>query len=225
MKAAEVLDLLNRNEIDKLRNLCINEIFTANSAKADAVKARTRLANKIAKTVKKERPALAGAYEIDGKQMLCDGYIGAMYNDIIPGLPQPEQPGGADMRKIIPYRSARKELEIKIDIDELKKRLKVIKAQNPNHSKKDTWLVKIDQAYYDIDLMLDLIPTLSGDLRISRADNPPSNPKYAMLVIEGENGIGVILPMRPLKDEESIEADVVKDYNKDTNFWEESYYA
>lgn len=81
MNAELVLEYLNRNDIPALKELCVSEIFAGKSAKLDAAKARRKLAEKFARTKDVYvSPTQRGAYEIDGKQMLCDGYIGIMFS-------------------------------------------------------------------------------------------------------------------------------------------------
>lgn len=233
MQETEVLELLEKNELSELRRLCVNEIFMSKSKGDSAAKARTKLAEKVAKQMRRERPALAGAYMIDGEQMLCNAILGAVYKDVVEGLPVPEQGPGLDMWKVIP--KAPKHLDdVDLNVDDLKKRLKVHKADPRGHDKKDAWLVKIDEAYYNAELLIDLASTFTGmewnggKLRVGRAQGYNVNPKYAMLVIEGENGSGVLCPINPKnKDGERVPPsayDVIKDYNEKTEFWEESYY-
>lgn len=196
MKAELVLEYLNRNELEALKDLCKSEIFAGKSAKPDAAKARRKLAEKFAKD-KMTSPSLRGAYEIDGVQMLCNGYIGAIYKDVMPGLPKPEQTGGADLRRIIPEAWNREYLpSVNIDAGDLKNRLKVCKAERPEHDKKKFWLVKVGAAYYDAAKVLDVLPTLTGELKFSRQyTSQYRDPAHDMLFVDGENGTATICPV------------------------------
>ena len=213
MNAELVLEYLNRNDIPALKELCASEIFAGKSAKPDAAKARRKLAEKFART-KDVSPAQRGAYEIDGKQMLCDGYIGIMFNDIMPGLPSPERAGGADLRKIIPAPCSRDYLpSVNIDANDLKKRLKVCKAERPEHEKKDFWLVKVGAAYYDVAKVLAVLPTLTGELKFSRQyTSPYGDPARVMLFVDGENGTATICPVNVKKAFYDPAPDTVAEY-------------
>lgn len=215
MNAELVLEYLNRNDIPALKELCASEIFAGKSAKLDAAKARRKLAEKFART-KDVSPTQRGAYEIDGKQMLCDGYIGIMFNDIMPGLPSPERAGGADLRKIIPAPCYRDYLpSVNIDANDLKNRLKVCKAERPKHDKKKFWLVKVGAAYYDAAKVLDVLPTLAGELKFSRQyTSPYGDPAHVMLIVEGENGTGCICPVnvKAKRDDYDPAPDTVAEY-------------
>lgn len=213
MNAELVLEYLNRNDIPALKELCVSEIFAGKSAKPGAAKARRKLAEKFAKT-KDLSPAQRGAYEIDGKQMLCDGFIGIMFNDIMPGLPSPERAGGADLRKIIPEPCSRDYLpSVNIDANDLKNRLKVCKAERPEHEKKDFWLVKVGAAYYDVARVLAVLPTLTGELKFSRQyTSPYRDPAHVMLFVEGENGTAVICPVNIKAKSYDPASDTVAEY-------------
>ena len=215
MNAKLVLEYLNRNDIPALKELCVSEICAGKSAKPDAAKARRKLAEKFART-KDVSPTQRGAYEIDGKQMLCDGYIGIMFNDIMPGLPSPERAGGADLRKIIPGTWNREYLpSVNIDAGDLKNRLKVCKAERPEHDKKKFWLVKVGAAYYDAAKVLAVLPTLTGELKFSQQMlSINRTPEHVMLFVDGENGTGCICPVnvKAKRDDYDPAPDTVAEY-------------
>lgn len=199
MKAAEVLTLLNEGNVEELKRMCELEIFTENLNQQKKgkdnpkklVEARERVAKKFAKSMA-YRPGLAGAYELNGKQMLCDGYVGLMFNDIIPGLPSAKPVASPfDLENIFPQQSALTEINPDIDLNEIKALRKIVKAQNKKAGE-EYMMVKIGQACYQSAYLLDLIPTLSGELFwYQREKGAPIN---QMLVIEGDNGKVIILP-------------------------------
>lgn len=199
MKAAEVLTLLNEGNVEELKRMCELEIFAENTKEEKPcrdnpkklIEARERVAKKFAKSMA-YRPGLAGAYELNGKQMLCDGCVGLMFNDIIPGLPSAKPEASPfDLENIFPQQSALTEINPNIDLNEIKALRKIVKAQNKKAGE-EYMMVKIGQACYQSAYLLDLIPTLSGELFwYQREKGAPIN---QMLVIEGDNGKVVILP-------------------------------
>ena len=113
MKATEVLTLLNEGKVEELKRMCELEIFAENTKEEKPgrdnpkklIEARERVAKKFAKSMA-YRPGLAGAYALNGKQMLCDGGVGLMFTEIIPGLPSARQ--GArpvDLEQVAPKQS------------------------------------------------------------------------------------------------------------------------
>ena len=48
--------------------------------------ARETLAKKVNGMFKQSNPEYAGAYVLNGKQQICGGYFGAVYEDIYDGL-------------------------------------------------------------------------------------------------------------------------------------------
>lgn len=199
MKATEVLTLLNEGNVEELKRMCELEIFTENlnqqkkgkDSPKKLVEARERVAKKFVKSMV-YRPGLAGAYELNGKQMLCDGDVGLMFNDIIPGLPSAKpEASPVDLEKVFPQQSALIEIHPDIDLNEVKALRKIVKAQNKK-AREEHMTVKIGEACYQSAYLLDLIPTLSGDLQwYQRKD---CSTRVKSLVIEGENGKVIILP-------------------------------
>ena len=199
MKATEVLTLLNEGNVEELKRMCELEIFAENLNQKKKgkdnpkklIEARERVAKKFVKSMA-YRPGLAGAYELNGKQMLCDGCVGLMFNDIIPGLPSAKPEASPfDLEKVFPQQSALIEIHPDIDLNEVKALRKIVKAQNKKAGE-EYMMVKIGEACYQSAYLLDLVPTLSGELFwYQKGKVAPIN---QMLVIEGENGKVIILP-------------------------------
>ena len=124
-------------------------------------------------------------------------YRGLDCTDIVPGIPAHERAGGANLRKIIPEPCSIDDLpSVNIDVSDLKNRLKVCKAERPEHDKKKFWLVKVGAAYYDVDKVLDVLPTLAGELTFSRQyTSPYGDPAHVMLIVDGHNGTGCLSPV------------------------------
>lgn len=198
MNATKVLQLLNANNLTELRRLCEFEVCGAKYKNPDSAKARERLAKKVAKEKQKSHPALAGAYVIEKTQQICNGYAGAVYNDILAGLFTP--PAGTvplDVRGVFPLWKDRKYYPAAIDLQDLKARSKLAAIDGIKLKKQ---LVQIGGVYYSAELLFDFLPTLTGNISYwQRAGNG----RFSSFGACGDNGEVIIMPVR-VKDEWSI---------------------
>ena len=120
------------------------------------------------------------------------------------------------MSKIITVPCSRDYLpNVNIDVSDLKNRLKVCKAERPEHDKKKFWLVKVGAAYYDVEKVLAVLPTLTGELKFSQQMlSINRTPEHVMLFVDGENGTGCICPVnvKAKRDDYDPAPDTVAEY-------------
>ena len=192
MNALTILKLLQQQNYEEIKRLCEFEICSAKSRNITAVKAREKLARKVARTVK-GRSDIAGAITVDGTQQICDGCAVGIYNDIQEGLVMAEyRENPLDFRNVVHQLHDKIELDVQIDLQELRNKSKLAAVDG---LKSKDQLVRVGDGYYRTEYILDYLPTLTGSLTFSQQGS--SNYPYKSLLVEGDNGCVLILPVRP----------------------------
>lgn len=207
MEAKKILTLLNEQNYDELRRLCTLELCTkARKSTSATDKARIRLAKNCAKEMV-SRPFLAGAFMWNGKQAICNSYACVAYNDIMEGLVEAPKDGNTlDLSQFLNNNTPELELTEQIDINEP---YAFAKAAKIGKDKKFKPLVYIAGAYYDIELLYEYASTLTGTFKYRKGY--AFDPRWAGIVIEGENGKAFVLPVRPSADDKKS---VIKEYKQ-----------
>lgn len=82
MKAETILKLLNEQNYEEIKRAALAEIEVKASKTTNETKARIALAKKVAKECK-HRPAMAGAFEQDGRQCITNGFFAIRYTNAI----------------------------------------------------------------------------------------------------------------------------------------------
>lgn len=207
MEAKKVLTLLNEQNYNELRRLCTLELCTkARKSTTATDKARIKLAKHCAKEMV-SRPFLAGAFMWNGKQAICNSFACVAYNDIVDGLVEAPNTGDTlDLSQFLNNNSRELELTEQIDMAELYALCKTAKI---GKDKKFKPLVYIAGAYYDIELLYEYASTLTGTFKYRKGY--AFDPRWAGIVIEGENGKAFVLPVRPSANDKKS---VIKEYRQ-----------
>lgn len=188
MNAITVLNLLHRQDYEKLKRQCEFEIGSMPGKNINASKAREKLACKVAKQVK-DRPYLAGASIIDDTQQICDGSAAGVYNDILPGLVTvADNTKPFDVRSVKNCFSDKVEMET-LNLKELKQNIKIAEASGIKRNKQ---IVQVGDYYFNARYILDYLPTLTGEVQIKQC----SNGHTRALLAEGDNGFVFIMSLR-----------------------------
>lgn len=191
MKAKTILEYIDTQRINELREIIIGEICKKKNRKRPTYKAIQKLAlhtekemriprsqNKVTFKWQYTKPHWAGAYYYNDKTIICNGYYGLVFNDNIKGLKMAEDTSNPiNIQNLIP--DIEKWEKIKFDLKELKKDLV------ENKDKKTFSLVNRD---LDINTFI---------LVYECFDKPeiymnPENSNNSPLVIKGTNGIGIL---------------------------------
>lgn len=191
MNATTILTLLTEGNTDKAIMLLKQEIAGNASANKNAYKARAKFAKQANKACKDSRPAMAGAYIDNDKQVIVDGYCLGVYNDIADGLIQAAEGTRPNIKQILPT-STNGYTSITVDLDRIAAEYKIAKAE------KKTIYVKLgDKTYFNPDYLLTVISTFEKP--VIYLDDSPVKPMY----IKGDNGEGIIFPIRVV-DESAV---------------------
>lgn len=191
MKSEKILEMLSENKIEELKQLLREEIAIAGATNSNTIRAIIKLSKLAEKEQRQKgggyiRSALAGAYEKNGKQCICNGAWGVMYEKITDGTKNIPEDIPEDLRldlsKVFPTMDNRNWFNIDLAIIEQKN--KIFKAENKGKPS----VVKIKSYYYNADYLLQVLATFDEKL-ITITDN-------GSLLVKGENGKGIILPLR-----------------------------
>lgn len=192
MNATTILRLLTEGKQDEAILLLKQDIASSTTTNKNTYKARIKLAKQAAKD--NCRPALAGAYnDIDNrKQVICNGYWLAVYNDIADGLIMADVRKGKyiNYKQILPNIN-NKYRQIQIDLKKIATELKIHNAE-----KKQVY-VKCDVACFNPNYLLDVLASFENP-QIFIIDT--TSPLY----IKADNGDGIICPIRMENAGESI---------------------
>ena len=96
-----------------------------------------------------------------------------------------------DFRKVVHQLHDKFEQDVQIDLQELRNKSKLAAADG---LKSKDQLVRVGDGYYRTEYILDYLPTLTGSLKFSQQGYSNS---YKSLLVEGDNGCVLILPVRP----------------------------
>ena len=191
MKAKTILEYLDTQRINELREILIGEICKKKNRKRPTYKAIQKLSIKAEKDLRIPRsqnkvtfkwnyikPNMAGAYFKNGKTMITNGIYGAIFNKEIEGLKMVDGNWEYfDIENIIPNHENWE--EVKINKEDINK--KTIED-------KDYKNVKINNTNYDIKTLFMLLDCFEKP-KIYNNSNSNQDP----LVIKGDNGIGILI--------------------------------
>lgn len=152
------------------------------------------------------RPTLAGAFPLSGgRQGICDGYRGVVYEQPYDGLPEIEKhfyPDVIDMDKILPNEDA-KLIEVEMpSLAELKTNFKIAKAAYTgkagyfNHTTK---IVATDGSHrwFNTKYLIEMIECVEPSMVYFMGELPS-----ALMYFEGNGAKGVVLPVRMNTDKQ-----------------------
>lgn len=153
---------------------------------------RTKLLNKLLSKCYRDNFKKGFYEEIRGEKMQCsiiDGFYAFMLRNEL-DIPM-QAAGGVTISRCLPdYRDFG---ECSFDIAEIKTALKLFKATK---DKKERFCrIEINGRYYDASYFINVIEILGGDVKMYH-DAKQLN----AAVFESENGIAILMPVRPPKD-------------------------
>lgn len=189
MKSEKILEMLSENKIEELKQLLREEICVTGSSNKNITKAIIKLSKQAEKDQKQRgghyiRPVLAGAYILNGKQCICNGCWGVMYDNITTGttnVPN-DLENYFDITKVIPSFDNREWFDI--DIAELANKVKIFKAEHKDIEPS----IKVKEFYYVAKNVCLLADTFEN-VKFSITDN-------GMMLLKGDNGKGIFLQLR-----------------------------
>ena len=153
--------------------------------KASKTKGKERL---IKLTHEIKRPAIHGAVVKDGKQYICDGYFGAVYNDIdetLTKVPIEEYPIDGLIKTINNAKNSVNENNlVNVDVEALRALVPAKKAESIN------FIAKLGDSYFQIRHLSRVLDTYDNPKLYVPAK--PTDPMY----IEADNGYAVLMPIR-----------------------------
>ena len=170
----------------------------SDTATTETVKETSNKTKKASKTKGKERlvkltheikrPAIHGAVVKDGKQYICDGYFGAVYNDIdetLTKVPIEEYPIDGLIKTINNAKSSVNENNlVNVDVNALRALVPAKKAESIN------FIAKLGDSYFQIRHLSRVLDTYDNPKLYVPAK--PTDPMY----IEADNGYAVLMPIR-----------------------------
>lgn len=194
MKAKKILDYLNSQRINELKELLIQEITKKKNKKVPTYKAIQKLSlaaekdlrvprskNSVTGEYKYTRPMLAGAYYLDGKTMITNGIWGAIFYKEIEGLKMVKEYGEYfKLDKVIPNYS--NFVNTDFDLNEVKNKMKT----DPEYKQ-----IELGFNKFDLKLLVPLYECFEEPVILTSPEDT-----FQMLIIKGKNGIGILLPLR-----------------------------
>lgn len=154
-----------------------------------------------------ERVALRGAFIINGKQYLSDGYFAVAYDDTMEGLTQAKGEPMAILEKIIEaHRTTDTARSVNVDMDAIRENYP------PRGADSMKYLAKLGDSYFQTQLIRKVGETLKNPVfyvanKMQKGVNAPFT--EGMLYIKADNGEAVILPIQPDK-KGSLPSEVVR---------------
>lgn len=143
------------------------------------------------------REALRGAFIINGKQYLSDGYFAVAYDDAMEGLTQAKGEPMAILEKIIEaHRTTDAARSVNVDMDAIRENYP------PRGADSMEYLAKLGDSYFQTQLIRKVGETLKNPVfyvanKMQKGVNAPFT--EGMLYIKADNGEAVILPIMPDK--------------------------
>ena len=196
----KIMEMINNNDTFGIQQYIENEIMmqkTTDKSELKKIKAFKNLAKKIYKNKKEFQPALAGAYEIDKKAVICDGYKAAWINKSLDEL------GDVIRVETDPTIQVEKffveEYSNHVEVEFCSKQFLLqyteykstpIKKRKNHESKFFEIKIKDVSMWLDIEFIKDMDDIFD----LSKSKLYASNPKQA-LFIESDFGKGLILPI------------------------------
>lgn len=193
MNPITVIELLAEQNYLELQRLAEVEIQTQKSDKPNLIKARIDLSKFCAKE-NKNRPSCAGAFVKNGKQQLGCGYFACIYNDIVLGTIE-SNGNSFDFEQVFP-RDLHNYEKANADVSTLEKNYKIAKAEHKGQTV-HVYAVEFAGIHFNVDYVVRVLKTLKNpELYI--------NPKYHIMVINAENGKGIVMGLRDLEHVKSV---------------------
>lgn len=144
-------------------------------------------------------PKVAGAYTLNGKQMLCNKYCGGVYDNVYDGLVEIpndiKQAEYLDLEKIIASTLSRihnPQRTKNIDIEAIRKACKQARADKQFSYENDRgkrFVFQINSSYFDVQYFLLVADTLD-DITFTLSKDPTD-----ALYLVGKNGVGMVMPI------------------------------
>ena len=196
----KMMEMINNNDMFGIQQYIENEIImqkTTDKSELKKIKAFKNLAKKTYKDKKDSQPALAGAYEIDKKAVICDGYKVAWINkslDELGDVIRVETDSIIQVEKFFV-----EEYLNHTEVEFYSKQFliqyaeyKSIPAKERKEHESRFFEIKIKDVsiWFDIDFIKDM----DDMFNLSESKLYASNPKQA-LFIESDFGKGLILPI------------------------------
>lgn len=191
MKAKTILEYIDSQRISELREIIVGEICKKKNRKKPTYKAIQKLAlqtekemriprsqNKVTFKWQYTKPHWAGAYYLNDKTMICNGYYGLIFNDKIQGLKMVEDNSNpSNLERLIP--NIENWTKVKFDLKGLKKEL---------IDKPDLKTFNLANREIKANLFI-MIYECFDKAEIYQNDKDLNN---SPLVIKGSNGIGIL---------------------------------
>lgn len=196
MTATKVLQLLNNNELEKLKQLATKKIREENAKKSGGTTKlkRQREAEKFYNEYKKTSPLAAGSIKQNNYQYINNSFVGFELTD---HLEIPESKKGLHiaiediLRDKDRYDRMNKNLyaEIMNIFDHVRiDRGRLVRSELT----KEKYDLVINKGHYNPDFIETAINILGGEITYS---NDPNDP-FAPLFLHSENGTAFVLPLR-----------------------------
>ena len=154
-----------------------------------------------------ERAALRGAFTINGKQYLSDGYFAVAYDDAME-LTKAQGEPMAILEKIIEvHRTTDAARSVNVDMDAIRENYP------PRGAESMEYLAKLGDSYYQTQLVRKVAETLKNPTFyvVNKAQNGINAPfTQGMLYIKADNGEAVILPIRTQGGNNKLSSKVVR---------------
>ena len=193
MKAKKILEYLDTQRIDELRELILGEICKKKNRKIPTYKAIQKLSfkcekdwriprsqNKVTFKWNYRKPELAGAYFYNNQTMLTNGYYGVIFKNEIKGLKMREDESSTpDLNRLIPNYENWDNIEI--DMNDIHKKL----TEKINLKR---W--NLEKSIFNIDYFLPVYVCFENPKYYIQKDKNNSP-----LIIKGDNGIGILMPI------------------------------
>lgn len=138
-------------------------------------------------TYSHSQPRLAGAWVDNNKQYICSGFWAVRYDNITDGTINADTE--YNPVQVDSFFPRKKELGTRLEIDlaELKQCYKNARKEN-----KDKQFCKLGEAHFDAELVRDVMATFEKPICYI-----PTTARFnTLLYIKGDNGDGIVLPMR-----------------------------
>lgn len=195
MNACKVLELVSNNKIEELKKLAKLEIKEqvikekCGSKELKRFKAVQRYIKNAEKSLVGE---FKGTWEEQGKQCFSDGYTAFILKNKIEGLPKNEKQN-LDLHTVLKDVNANN--EINVDINAIRAAFKIHKAKYGR--KYPTCRYDLGISQYNAEYILNCYDILGGNIVFKQSQTNELSPA----VLESENGIAILLPMRKQKRE------------------------
>ena len=196
----KMMETINNNDIFGIQRYIENEIIvqkTTDKSDIKKIKAFKNLAKKTYKDRKDSQPTLAGAYEIDKKAVVCDGYKVAWINKSLDELGDVIRVETDDIMQAERFfvEDYSNHIEVEFYSNEFLVQYSKYKSipakERKNHESRLFEIeIKDESMWFDIDFVKDM----DDIFNLSESKLYASNPRQP-LFIESDFGKGLILPI------------------------------